>query len=273
MADHPQAAELSSYQVRTHNASEQSENRMHSDEVARQFGFKGALVPGVTVFAHMTRPLVECFGEDWLGRSASEVSFAKPAYEGELLTIDTRSDAAGAGHELVCKNEEGKELARMTSHISAAQAAIDARSGVPPSPPSADRPLVTWELMEVGKPFPALDWHPSAADNRQWCDDVRDDLALYRGDGAPLHPGFVLRQANFVLRRRFTLPAWIHTGSRIVFHDMLRVGPAYEVRAIPEEKWERKGHQFVRLYVAVRCGTTTMAEIDHTAIFNPRRTD
>ena len=27
------------YQVRTHNASTESENRMHSDDVARQFGF------------------------------------------------------------------------------------------------------------------------------------------------------------------------------------------------------------------------------------------
>jgi hypothetical protein len=273
MKDPAHRVELPPYQVRTHNASEQSENRMHSDEVARQFGFKGALVPGVTVFAHMTRPLIEAYGEAWLGRSSSEVSFAKPAYEGELLTIDTRPDAAGAGHELVCRNEQGIELAHMTSHTLASRPAIDTRSDIPPSPPIAERPLVTWELMEVGKPFPALAWQPSGADNAQWCDDVRDDLALYRGDGAPLHPGFVLRQANFVLRRRFTLPAWIHTGSRVAFHDVLRVGPAYEVRAIPEEKWERKGHQFVRLYVVVRCGTATMAEIAHTAIFNPRRID
>ena len=81
----------------------------------------------------------------------------------------------------------------------------------------------------------------------------------------------VLRQANYVLRNRFTLPAWIHTGSRIVFHQVLRIGREYEVRAIPEEKWERKGHQFVRLYVAIRSGNATMAEVAHTAIFNPRR--
>jgi hypothetical protein len=80
-----------------------------------------------------------------------------------------------------------------------------------------------------------------------------------------------LRQANYVLRNRFTLPAWIHTASRIVFHAPLRLGREYEVRAIPEEKWERKGHHIVRLYVAIRSGNETMAEIAHTAIFNPRR--
>src|SRR5690606_19180840 len=101
--------------------------------------------------------------------------------------------------------------------------------------------------------------------------DVREDLALYdQGGTPPLHPGFVLRQANYVLRNRFTLPAWIHAASRITFHDVLRVGTAFEVRAIPEEKWERKGHEMVRLYVSIRARGRVYAEVLHTAIFRPR---
>ena len=90
------------------------------------------------------------------------------------------------------------------------------------------------------------------------------------GDASLLHPGFVLRQANMVLRNRFTLPAWIHTGSRIVFHHALLAGQSYEVRAIPEEKWNRKGHEFARLYVAILGTAEVMAEVIHTAIFRPR---
>ena len=78
---------LPPYRVRTHNASEHSENRIHSDDIARQFGFKGALVPGVTVFSHMTRPMVEHYGERWLGAGVADVTFFKPAYEGDLLTV------------------------------------------------------------------------------------------------------------------------------------------------------------------------------------------
>ncbi len=33
--------------VTAKNFSEASENRIHSDEIAKKFGFKGALVPGV----------------------------------------------------------------------------------------------------------------------------------------------------------------------------------------------------------------------------------
>ncbi len=261
---------LPPYLVRTHNASEQSENRMHSDDIARQFGFKGALVPGVTVFAHMTRPLVERFGEQWLARGIADIVLFKPAYEGDLLTVRTKQGEDGA-YELTCSNEDGVELARMTATMPTTAPAVDHRSELRPSENGGDRPIVTWELMEVGRAFPALRWAPTIEDNRVWCEDNRDDLPLFQaGPQAPLHPGFVLRQANFVLRNRFTLPAWIHTGSRIVFHDVLRLGNEYEVRAIPEEKWERKGHQMVRLYVAVRSGTKTYAEVLHTAIFRPR---
>jgi hypothetical protein len=222
----------------------------------------------------MTHPLVERFGEAWLARGVAEVSFAKPAYEGDLLSVETAATGAAehARLSLVCRNEEGAELARMISAAPTGAVTFpDSRSAIPPAPPTGERPLATWDLMQVGKAFPALAWRPRQADNLQWCADVRDDLPIYRGgDASPLHPGLVLRQANMVLRNRFTLPAWIHTGSRIAFHHVLRAGAAYEVRAIPEEKWNRNGHEFVRLYVAILGAGRVVAEAIHTAIFSPR---
>ena len=75
------------YRVRAHNSSTASENRMHSDDVARRFGFQGGLVPGVTVFAYMTRPIVAHYGARWLERGWAEVSLTRPAYENDLLTV------------------------------------------------------------------------------------------------------------------------------------------------------------------------------------------
>ncbi len=264
---------IAPYQVRTHNASTQSENRMHSDDVARQFGFNGGLVPGVTVFAHMTQPLVARYGDAWLARGTADVRFSKPAYEGELLSIGS-ADASDGMHALTCVNEQGVELARMSASLPAASAKPDARGDIPPAPPLAERPTVTWDLMAINQPFPALAWSPTREENREWCADVRDALPLYRDGDAPLlHPGLILRQANFVLRKRFVIPAWIHAASRITFFAPLRAGSSYEVRAIPEEKWNHKGHEFVRLFVAVRSADhsgRTVAEIIHTAIFRPR---
>ena len=258
------------YEVRTHNPSEQSENRMHSDDVAAQYGFKGALVPGVTVFSHLTQPLVAKYGVVWLARGVAEVAFAKPVYEGELLRVSAAPAAAANSFALNCVNEAGVELARMSARLNDTVPVADARAAIQPAAPR-EKQLVTWDLMEVGTPFPALAWQPTQADNLKWCTDARDELAIYREGVAPvLHPGFILRQGNLVLRHRFLLPAWIHTGSRIVFHAAARVGEKYEVRAIPEEKWRRKGHDFVRLYVCILCDGRVVTEILHTAIFQPR---
>ena len=261
------------YQVRTHNQSTQSENKKHSDAVARDYGFKGGLVPGVTVFSHLTQPLAAHLGEEWLARGTADVNFLKPAYEEELLTIQslqTKTEGGPPAYALTCCNEQQVELARMTATLADVAPAPDPRGEIPPGATPAERPMVTWDLMEIGKPFPSLRWQPTAAENLQWCRDVRDDLPLYREGGASLlHPGFILRQANNALRNRFTLPAWIHAGSRITFHAPLRAGALYEVRAIPEEKWIRKGHEFVRLYVAIRSDAATLVEVLHTAIFRP----
>jgi len=260
----------SPYRVRTHNASTRSENRMHSDDVARQFGFRGGLVPGVTVFAHMTQPLVARYGEAWLARGTADVSFAKPAYEGEWLSI-AMTGAGDDSHTLTCTNEQGVELARMSASMAAALPPADERGSIAPAPPLTERPVVTWDLMDIGTPFPALHWSPTREENLEWCTDCHDELPLYRDGATPLlHPGLILRQANFVLRKRFLIPAWIHAASRIQFFETLQAGRDYDVRAIPEEKWNHKGHEFVRLFVAIRHADRTVAEILHTAIFKPR---
>ena len=259
---------LPAYEVRTHNPSAASENRMHSDDVAAVYGFKGALVPGVTVFSHMTQPLVAKHGVDWLARGTAEVEFAKPAYEGELLSINTASATGTKLYALTCVNEQGIELARMSAQLCDAPPVADNRAALEPAAATGERPEVTWDLMEVGTSFPALAWKPTRADNLEWCVDSRDELAIYSEGAAPvLHPGFILRQANLVLRNRFTLPAWIHTGSRIAFHAAARAGETFEVRAVPEEKWQRKGHEFVRLYVCILREGRVVTEILHTAIF------
>jgi hypothetical protein len=51
------------------------------------------------------------------------------------------------------------------------------------------------------------------------------------------------------------------------------VGKAIEVRAVPIEKWEKKGHQFLRLYVAMFMNGALAVEVYHTAIFQVRLAD
>jgi hypothetical protein len=45
------------------------------------------------------------------------------------------------------------------------------------------------------------------------------------------------------------------------------VGDTLAVNAVPVEKWERKGHQFIRLYITYKRLDVLTTEMFHTAIF------
>ena len=60
---------LAPYQLLAYNSARQSENKMHDDGVARQFGFGGGLVPGVDVYAYMAHPAVARWGRSFLRRA------------------------------------------------------------------------------------------------------------------------------------------------------------------------------------------------------------
>ena len=67
------------YDVRAFNQAAASENKIHDDTVAQRFGFRGALVPGVTVFAYMAHQPVARWGRAWLERGAADCRHAELA--------------------------------------------------------------------------------------------------------------------------------------------------------------------------------------------------
>src|SRR4029077_2843810 len=79
---------LPAYQVKARNTAQQSENAIHHDDVAQRYGFRGGLVPGVTVYAYLTEPLVATLGSAWLQRGTASVRFVKPLFDGEEFQVD-----------------------------------------------------------------------------------------------------------------------------------------------------------------------------------------
>src|SRR5262249_12524494 len=83
-------AVLPEFHVSALTPEEPPENKIHEDGLARQYGFKGGLVPGIIMYAWMTHPVAEAFGEEWLNRGAFDTRFAKPIYYEEAATIRAR---------------------------------------------------------------------------------------------------------------------------------------------------------------------------------------
>jgi acyl dehydratase len=254
---------MTAHQPIARNFAVASENKIHSDAIAARLGFTGALVPGVAVFGHLTWPLTEKFGERWLAGSEVTTRFLKPAYDGERLTI-THQECDGK--VLVeCHNGAGVLLANLECTLPSEAADLDARAGVTAPAVSTERAEITWDSIHVDEPLPTYRWQPDVVHNCEYAARLDDETAIFQQ--GVLHPHAILSQANQALVRRFIMPAWIHTGSEIRFRKMLRVDDEIEVRSIPIEKWERKGHQFIKLYIAYWLRGEVATEIYHTAIF------
>ena len=250
---------MSVYLTTARNFSVDTENRIHSDEVAARFGFEGALVPGAAVFGHMTHPLVDTLGPDWLAGSHVSVRFLKPAYDGDALTVT--HDTAGGTHTVRC-HARGILLAELHTRP------LDPDDGPATVEPGArvrQRPEIEWDNVTVGEPFPAWTWSPDTVANAESAAQVEDGLACYRT--GVLHPHAILSTANRAFTRRYVLPAWIHVGSVVRLRRLLRVGDEIEVRTVPTRKWRRKGHEFVDLGIAYIVDGEVATDIEHTSIF------
>jgi len=90
-ADHA----LPPHHMRAHNGATASENKIHDDDVARQHGFAGGLVPGITVFGYLTATVVEAWGRAWLERGSLSARFRQPIYEGDNVTVTGTLGAEG----------------------------------------------------------------------------------------------------------------------------------------------------------------------------------
>ena len=269
---------LPTYRVRTVNVSINSANKIHDDETAARYGFRGGLVAGTLMYAHMTTPLVRHFGVAWLDRSVSDLRLLQPAYDGEWLTVDmapgTAANGDGAAWQAVLRNEPGAELATLATAPDASLPPVDARASLPAAPAGGAPVPIAWDAVRIDEPLRALSWVLTPEAHQQWCDSAGDALPLYRDGQHPrIQPGRVLQGANEVFGHHFQLAPWIHTGSRIVNRGPLCLGDPIEIRAVPIEKWERKGHQFVTLYVVFLNGGQPAVEVYHTAIFKVRPID
>lgn len=258
---------MNNYLVTAKNYSEDSENRIHSDEIAQKFGFRGALVPGVAVYGYMTHPLVEALGADWLARANTEVKLLKPTYDGEQMTISCSSQEGQI--EVVSHDPEGQLTAVLlsrTENIASDEplpmhdlALLDGPVKHP------ERVLIAWEAVKEGEVFSPWEFHLSIEENARYTREVADALDIYQQ--GYVHPHLLLSLANTALVNEYVMPTWIHASSNIIHHQALKTDETITIRSVTTDKWQKKGHEFIKLWVTFWRGGELTTEIDHTAIF------
>ena len=81
------------------------------------------------------------------------------------------------------------------------------------------------------------------------------------------HPHLLLSLANTALTAEYLMPTWIHVGSETRHRAALKVGDTISIRCVTLDKWQKKGHEFIRLWVTYWRDEELTTDILHTAIF------
>jgi hypothetical protein len=260
---------LGPYRVEAFNASKESENKIHDDAVARRFGFRGGLVPGVDVYAYMTHLPVARWGRAWLERGTAECRLMKPVYDGDLAIVTATENAAG----LDLRIESHGEL------CVTGRAALPAEPVAPPTafsegpvpPPPTERPPADETTLAIGTWFAIEPLVVTKQYAQEYLQTARETEPLYTREGL-IHPGTILHIGNWALRHNVVLGPWMHVGSTVQHFTAARIDDELSARALVTANYERKGHRFVELDVlAYTNRTTPLARIEHIAIYRPRQ--
>jgi hypothetical protein len=268
---------LLTYRVRARNTSAGSENKIHDDTVAESYGFRGGLVPGITVYAYMTVPIVQRFGLDWLERGSMQSKFHRPFYDGEEVIVQAEADMTSDPIRIaVTAGRQGGGAVCAT-----ALATVNDRSawlGEPrlenypeaPLPPLGARPVASRESLRPGTVLGALKETVNLPDLKV-LEDLAERLPIYFGQEAIAHPFALLGLANQILTRNYQLGPWIHAASDLINWSAACNGEEISVRGLIADCFERKGHEFVVLdLLLVAGGCRIVQQVRHTAIYRPR---
>ncbi len=254
------------YRVSAYNTSRKSDNKIHDDAVARRYGFRGGLVPGVDVIAYMMHVPIAKWGRAFLERGLIEARFVKPVYDGEIAEVGGEErDGVLSLHV----ESRGEPCATGSASLPASAPSLSISDFSEAAAVSERRP-VNAASYPVGKWLGAVPraWAGDAA--RQYLADIRETSPIYAMEGLG-HPGLLLRTMNSVLVDNAILGPWIHVGSRMQLVAAAQTGDELTARAKVTGNYEKKGHRFVELdALVIANGRTPVAHCQHTAIYQPR---
>ncbi len=259
---------LAAYEVNAFNTAASSDNKIHDDAVARQFGFRGALVPGVEVYAYMAHMPVARWGRAWLENGQMDCRFLKPVYDGAVarmtsteendeleLCVESARERCATGHASIPSDQ------RPAPYVDALLA------GTPP----ASRPKASETSLAPGRALGITPLTVDRATFSTYLDEIRETDRIYLTEGL-VHPGQVLRLANMALTHNVVLGPWIHVGSKIRNHAAVRVGQQLTLRSKITSNFVSKGHAIVEFdAIVIANGERSVTEITHIAIWRPRQ--
>jgi hypothetical protein len=264
-----------SWSAEAFNQAPESENRIHSDEVAKEYGFRGALVPGVTVSAYLIHPAVEAWGEAWLERGRARVVVHSPVYDHETFRVDI-SEAGASAYAAELFDQIGARCAT-------AQVELPDPGALPPPPKlrhdpilgrDFDRPRATREVMELRRS------EGLSAMRARWNEKAEITSYLRDPDQMPTpfsklgfaNPAFVLGLTNWALAGNVRMSPWLHLQTDSQNYRPIAADTELVVESTIADLFEKKGHEFIDVDMGIfdRADESPVASVRLRAIYKLR---
>jgi len=251
------------WQAIAFNPSTDSQNQIHSDEMAKAYGFKGGLVPGVTVSSYLIHPAIMSWGERWLESGHANVVVHKPLYDGFQfeVKVDNVSEAA---YSATLVDQEGTLCASASLTLTKPL----------PKPPILLNNILLEKEQEKGKgkgkeaPLATRNSMENLKNKgmyalpARW--NQRTNMATYLKDrntmptihnaktsgGAFANASFMLGLTNWVLAGNAYMNPWIHLQTESQFFGVVEDDTDLIVECAIESLYNKRGHEFIDLNVS-----------------------
>ena len=241
-----------------------SKNEIHGDKVAKHFGFKGGLVPGVTVSAYLLHPAAVSYGMDFLERGFAHVRVNSPLYDEQAFEIHIENQI---GHETRTQQQEQGDrgysavlvpngeapCATAEIHVAGTKEAPPVRREDEFGDQNAAPVPATRENME------ALRESGCKAFTYRWNADhemstylrERSEMAAPYSMEEYANPSFVLGISNWVLAANAYMNPWVHMETKSQNYAPIPQGTKVVGEMEIKDLFDKKGHEFVDVLVNI----------------------
>ncbi|MGA1109249.1 MAG: hypothetical protein ACO3TX_11890 [Pseudomonadales bacterium] len=250
---------IQGYESIAFNTAPDSENQIHSDDMAQRFGFQGGLVPGVTVSAYLIQPAVEAWGDAFYHQGSAHVQIRKPTYHDEPFRVAVTA-SSDSQFESQLLNPKGTINGVATVTLEAKETSL----GLPvfrddPLMPEGYRGAPASEarfqhLKDEG--CLAQEFHFDASNPRTWyfkSADMMPELHQVTDKGARAfaHASFILGCGNWIFANNAFMNPWVHMETRHQHFAPILDGDTVRVEMRVVDWFERKGHAFADVDVSL----------------------
>ncbi len=256
---------LENWSAEALNTAPNSQNEIHGDRIAQEFGFEGGLVPGVTISAYLVHPAILQWGVKWLERGTAQVKVSSPLYDGERFEVSMR-ETSERSFEADLWRPNGVKSATATVGVPDHLPAAPIRRQDPIAEPDFRGPAATFEVWRELKASgcKAFRYYWDGGDGELKI-YLRDQAALpallQPEDGGFANMSFLLGCSNWILASNAYMNPWVHLETRSQNFSPVPRNTHVIAEMQVLDYFEKKGHQFIDVDVDLydeRSGTCYM---------------